>query len=235
MGADLLRPSLLRRAGSPAARRWLRPLLIAAGLCLALGLALVLWFATAQPLQVLPRMRELPPFTLTADDGRPLSSADLLGRPALISVGAIGCGADCAASEALMAGLTARLAVAGQARSVALLSISVDPAHDTPAALRAHAATTPGRRWLTGSPDALKVLVGGELGVYYTETAGGLRIEERVVLLDANGLLRAIYEGEQLNPERVLRDLALLQEESSASGPLRAAYEASHLFLCYPD
>jgi protein SCO1/2 len=222
-------------AATPAMRRALRLLLAAGALCVALAIALVLWFAIAQPLQVLPRMRELPPFTLIGDDGRPLSPADLRGRPALVSIGAIGCGADCAASEALMRALTARLAVGGQARSVALLTISVDPEHDTPEALRAHGRSTPGRRWLTGRPDELKALVGGELGVYYTETAGGLRIDERVLLIDGDGLLRAAYEGARLDPERVLRDLALLSEEAAASGPLRTAYEASHLFLCYPD
>ncbi len=235
MGSHQLHPSAPWRAATPEAQRALRLLLGAAAAVVALASGLILWFAIAQPLQVLPRMRPAPSFALVAEDGRTVRTSDLLGRPALISFGASGCGPACAASEGLMRQVMARLSIGGAAQSATLITISLDPQHDTPAALLAHAARTPGRRWLSGRPDELKALVGGEFGVYYALGPGGLEIDERVVLLDAGGLVRAEYEGSRLDPERVLRDLALLREEAGASGPLRTAYEASHLFLCYVD
>jgi protein SCO1 len=200
----------------------------------ALAVAGLLWFAIAQPLQVLPRGEPLPPVALTADDGRLLRPADLRGRPALISVGAARCGAPCAPSEALLRDLAARLAAAGGSQRVTLLTISVDPA-DTPERLQAQARRTPGRRWLGGPPDTLKALVGGELGIYYRHGPAGLELDATVILLDAEGLRRARYDGARLDLARVERDLALLEAERGASGPARVAYEASHLFLCYVD
>jgi protein SCO1 len=229
-------PGLSRRNDAPSTGwRASRLLLIMGVLILTLLLAFPLWFTIAQPLQVLPRLGPAPTFALMADDGRLLGDGDLLGRPALISFGAIGCGADCQASETLMRQIGASLAMRGAAQHVALLTISLDPQHDTLPLLRRHAATTPGRRWLTGEPTSLKALVGGDFGVYYTRTPSGLQIEERVVLFDAQGQVRAEYEGQHFALERVLRDLALLDEEAAATGVLRAAYEASHLFLCYID
>lgn len=226
-----------RRGGVPAsARRWLYPIY---GLLGALLLG-VLWFAIAQPVQVLPRIRQAPAFTLTDERGRWLGPEELQGRPALISFSYARCGEACAELNARMAALQPAL----PADEALLLTISVDPEHDTPDVLRQHAASLgadPERwRFLTGAPAEIKALVGGEFRVYYgpnkAPAGAPLQLDQRAVLLDGAGQLRAEYDLARLETWRVQRDIELLrQEQAGSSGWQRPVYEAAHLFVCYPQ
>lgn len=224
-----------RRGIAAAPRWWLYPTY---GLLGALLLG-VLWFAIAQPVQVLPRIRQVPAFTLTDDQGRWLGPEELRGRPALISFSYARCGDACAELHARMAALQG--ALPGDAL---LLTISVDPEHDTPDVLRQHAASLgadPLRwRFLTGAPAEIKAIVGGEFRVYYgpntAEAGAPLQLDQRAVLLDGTGQLRAEYDLARLETWRVLRDIELLRrEEAGSSGWQRPVYEAAHLFVCYPQ
>jgi protein SCO1 len=203
------------------------------GLAIALcGLLVIplLWFVIAQPLKVLPRMRPVPPFMLVLANGRWLGAADLKGQATVLSFGSSRCGTPCARSEALVQEL------ARSKQALRLVTISIDPEHDTPAVLSTVQQEAEGRQWLTGRVDEIKQVVGGGFGVYYAPIAdGGLTVDERVVLIDGNGLVRAEYEGAQIDVQRVLRDLRLLEEEAASTGLWRSAYEASHLFLCYAE
>jgi protein SCO1/2 len=60
--------------------------------------------------------------------------------------------------------------------------------------------------------------------------------EPRYVLVDGLGMIRAYYFTAQPNAEILLRDINfLLAEATNSTGSKKLAYEAAHLFLCYPD
>ncbi len=219
-----------------------RALLIA---LFALGVAvfgLVFWFAVARPVKVLPRIAPLPPFALEDQYGLPINGSDLAGRLAFINFSYTGCGSACAEQRAALVGLREQLRAEGRLGSeVVFLTISFDPARDTREALQAYAAQRGAERgswrFATGEPAELKALIGGELGLYYGEPDAGGAIEhdQRVLLVDSNGLIRARYKPADLEIWRLQRDIGLVQEELGSSGMLRQVYEASHIFLCYPD
>lgn len=211
----------------------------------ALGLALLIltfWFAVARPVKVLPRIAPLPAFTLEDQYGLPINSNDLLGRMVFINFTYTRCGEDCAAQREQLVALREYLRAEGSLGSeVLLLTISFDPERDTREALQTYAAQLAAdrRSWrfATGDPPELKALIGGELGFYYgqPDTNGMIKHDQRVILVDSNGMIRARYAAERLHVRAFLRDIDLVRQELGSSGLMRQVYEASHLFLCYPD
>ncbi|NJM05611.1 hypothetical protein HC891_04530 [Candidatus Gracilibacteria bacterium] len=96
---------------------------------------------------------------------------------ALISFSYTRCSADCAAQEQRLLAVRDALRTQGLlGTQMQLLTISIDPAFDTPTRLKQHAtfwqADASVWRLLTGYPREIKALVGGELGVYYAEQPG---------------------------------------------------------------
>lgn len=212
---------------------------------LALGLAtlgLVLWFAVARPVKVLPRMAPLPPFALADQYGLPINSSDLAGRTVFINFTYTGCGEACAAQREALVALREQLRADGRlGAEVIFLTVSFDPARDTPVALQTYAAQLGADRtswrFATGDARELKALIGGELGFYYgaADAAGAIEHDQRVIMVDRNGQIRAKYKAAALEPSKLLRDIGLVEQELGSSGAMRQVYEASHIFLCYPD
>lgn len=231
-------------AGPQSARRipaalLLRGLLYGVPVLLTL---LVIWFAVARPVKVLPRGLPFPSFTLTDQRGQPLSDGDLRGRLVLVSFAHTRCGEDCAEINGRL--LAARDALRGQGvfgSELLYLTISLDAAHDTPADLSIYAgqlgADPTGWRFVTGDVRQIKALVGGDLRIYYTEpdAAGRITYTPQLVLIDAAGLIRAKYTRDTFALPLLQRDLGLLRKEAGSAGLMRSVYEASHLFLCYPE
>ncbi len=86
----------------------------------------------------------LPDFALTTHARRPLTRADLLGRPWIADFIFTTCGGTCPAMSAQLARLRKSLPA-----DVRLVSFTVDPSHDTPEVLAAYARPfEPGERWL---------------------------------------------------------------------------------------
>jgi protein SCO1/2 len=55
------------------------------------------------------------------------------------------------------------------------------------------------------------------------------------MLVDGSGIIRAEYRTATPDMAIIERDINLLLEEAeNIDGPSRYAYEAAHLFLCYP-
>ncbi len=122
---------------------WLKPVLIGVGLLLGVLTALALWFALAQPVKVLPRIRTMPAFLLTDHAGRPAGDAELRGRMVLLGFSYTRCGAGCAELNRKLQDVRAGLESAGRlGTQLTFATISLDPAHDTPEVLRAYAAET---------------------------------------------------------------------------------------------
>jgi len=113
-----------------------------------------------------------PSFALVDQLGRPVSDADLRGKVVLADFIYTTCTDICPALTAQMASLRTRLAEEGLlGDEVVLLSISVDPARDTPEVMRAYSepfgADPATWRFLTGDEAAIRQVVvdGFMLGV----------------------------------------------------------------------
>ncbi|HXF61007.1 MAG TPA: hypothetical protein VNK95_05280, partial [Caldilineaceae bacterium] len=91
-------------------------------------------------------------------------------------------------------------------------------------------------RFITGKPEQLKTVIGGGFGVYYNRNDDGSYTFDPVfVLVDGWGIQRAVYRTPTPDPAILARDVGLLVREAQNSrGINRYAYEAAHLFLCYP-
>jgi protein SCO1/2 len=184
----------------------------------------------------------MPAFLLTDQDGHSTGDAELRGRMVLLSFSYTRCGQGCDELRSRLSYLRTGLAQAELLGSqLTYATISIDPANDTPAALRAYAAKAGAdpTSWifLTGAPDEIKNLVGGELSIYYGQPHADGRIEhdQEVLLIDDKGILRSRYQLGELTMPRLMRDISLLEQERTSSGVMRQVYEFSHLFLCYPD
>jgi len=209
----------------------------------------VLLFAILRPVKVLPRIRLAPGYALIDQNGARVSSEEMRGQITLYSVTGIACGGACAEADDRMAQVAARLTPA-QEVPVALVTIAVDAAN-RPELLQSYAQsqqTEPSRRLLTGEASQIKLVVGGGFNTFFeaddpsdaatdraVEGATGFYLEPSLALVDGLGVLRAEYRGRLPPADSILRDIALLaQEARNSTGLTRYAYEAAHLFLCYP-
>lgn len=213
--------------------------------------AAVVTFNVLQPIQVLPRARMAPGFAFTNHAGESRTSEDYRGKLTIYSFTPSRCGAGCPPIPDEMQALRKALVREAPADlSYALAIISLDPEHDTPEALRRHfdgydtseivtaAGSTVSWDFLTGDPRRTKYVVGGGFGLFYERRDGtepGIRFDPRYVVVDGWGVVRAEYLTPKLDLSRVMRDLDLLASEARHStGVARLAYEAAHLFRCYP-
>lgn len=225
---------LPRQAG--AASLWLKALYLLLGTAAAGTLA----FAIFQPIKVLPRITLAPGLALVDQAGQRFTSESLRGQIVLYNFAFAQCAAPCAARQAALREVQTQLdGLDTGGLPVRLVTLSVDPAHDTPAVLAEWAAregADPQRwRFATGDPALLKAAVGAGFQLYYGPAADGqLQVDPLLVLVDGWGILRAEYRTATPDVSRLLRDIQLVVTEARQStGVGRYAYEAAHLFLCY--
>lgn len=198
-------------------------------------------FTTLRPVVVLPRIGLAPGFNLTEQTGAQFSNEHLRGKIALYNFTYTNCGGDCPQTSPLMAELQGRVSeLETDGIPVHLVTMTIDPEHDSVAQMAAYAeqfnANPDIWHFVTGSPVQLKSVIGGGFSTYYTEKDGGIKFEPAFMLVDGNGVLRAEYETAVPDLNIILRDINLLVEEAhNSTGPQKLAYEAAHLFLCYPD
>jgi protein SCO1/2 len=170
----------------------------------------------------LPVLGQVPDFTLTDRDGRPLSRHDLDGKPWIADFIFTRCGVSCPLMTQRMAKLARELP---QARDIRFASFTVDPVNDTPEVLadyaRRHNAPA-SWHFLTGDRDVIFRLAqkGFLLGIDADPPPGAAAPGEpilhstRFVLVDGQGRLRAFYEGfADGTPEKIERDLRGLLAE----------------------
>jgi len=201
-------------------------------------------FKVFQPVQVLPRVRLAPGFSLIKDDGERLTNEDLRGQFTLYSFTYTRCDDPaCAALDENM------LAIQNQLDTldfgdipISLVTISVDPEYDTPEVLQAHAESVGADPdyWhfaTIADPTLLKYVVGGGFETYYEHMDDGrIRLDPAFVLVDGWGIIRGEYRYQTLasDSERIIRHMGVLADEVKNSvGSASVAYEAAHYFLCY--
>lgn len=164
-----------------------------------------------------PLFGEVPGFELVDQEGRAVTRETLLGVPWVADLVFTRCALVCPRMTAAMARLDRRLPPEG----VRLVSVSIDPAHDTPEVLAAYAArhgASPRWRFLTGEHAAVRALArdGFKLGVAEVkgETDPGLALthSDRFVLVDAAGRVRGYYDPfDDAALARLERDLDALR------------------------
>jgi protein SCO1/2 len=208
----------------------------------AVGLPLLAlaFFVIFQPIKVLPRLQLAPGFSLTDQDGRPLTSEALRGQIVLYSFTYTGCQAPCESPRGLLRELQAELGNGDLAGApVRLVTVTIDPERDTPAVLRrfGEQAGADFARWTfaTGDPGRVRPLVIDGFDVFFGPRLNGdFDLDTRLWLVDGWGLMRAEYAMYLPPAPRVLRDLRLVAAEArNSQGLARYAYEAAHLFGCY--
>lgn len=199
-------------------------------------------FVIFQPVQVLPRVRLAPGFTMTDQSGERLTSEDLRGKFVLYSFTYTSCPPPCGDVDGTMQAVQDRLGeVELYGNQVEFVTISVDPERDTPEVLAAHAAALGvGENWRFATaedPGALKDIVGGGFRTFYEpQSDGTFTLDPAFVLVDGYGVIRNEYRYQTLSPDvdRIVRHIGVIAEEvEKSTGAATLAYEAAHLFLCY--
>ena len=159
----------------------------------------------------LVRSDPAPEFTLIDQAGQPLTLSDLAGRALLVDFIYTRCPGPCPILTSTHLAAQRQLDPAVRAGS-RFLSITLDPAYDTPEVLAAHAnergADLDHWSFLTGPPDQVQKVV-RSFGVGSTRNEQG-EIDHLVVsfLIDQRGQIVKRYVGQAHEPEEIAQDLA---------------------------
>jgi protein SCO1/2 len=144
--------------------------------------------------------------------GRPFALSKLRGKAVLVGFVYTTCNGACPATTHAMYRAQQALKQAGLWGSkVEFVSVSLDPARDTPGVLANYAkiydADPTAWHFLTGPPgDVAKVVAAWGMWAR-TGPTGTLDHPSRVFLVDPNGRQREIYNLEFLKPETVVQDV----------------------------
>ena len=185
-----------------------------------LSLVLLSWPAQAHEAphdQRLPTIGPAPDFTLTSQDGAPVSLRDLRGKVVAVAFIFASCTDVCPMLTDNMARVREKLGDAF-GREIAFVSITVDPERDTPEVLKQYAenfdADVEGWSFLTGDPATVHE-VGRDYGVIAKKKADG-DVDHTLLtsLIDPNGTLRVQYIGAGFDLEEFRGDLVSLLDEA---------------------
>jgi protein SCO1 len=162
-------------------------------------------------------------FTLTTQAGDQLSLTDLRGKVLLVSFIFTTCNGTCPATTHRMSQVQEELKTRGLTKDeqVRLLSITLDPARDTPEVLRGYMRLydVDPKNWtfLTGAPNRVAKIITA-WGMWAKPTANGqLDHPSRTFLVDRQGRIREIYNLSFLKPKWVADDVELLLRENKLS------------------
>jgi protein SCO1/2 len=150
---------------------------------------------------------------LTSQDGLPVSLADLRGKVVAVTFIYTLCTDTCPILTPMMSFVQDRL---GRefGRTIAFVSITVDPERDTPSVLKEYAlafgADLRGWSFLTGGQEAIREVT-RRYGVFAARTPEG-KVDHSFLtsIVDPRGILRVQYLGARFDPEEFRRDLLSL-------------------------
>jgi protein SCO1/2 len=201
--------------------------IVFAGLALAIPVSVLLLRPTAakQP----PILAELPQFSLLDENSARVTRDDLLGRVWIADFVFTSCADACPRLQSKMKSLQDRLLPLAQGGNVGLLSVSVDPARDTPERLRQYARIYGQRkgqwRYLTGDEREVERTVvkgfrvamarfpaeGADVKAASVAGSADPHLEafdimhgEKLVLVDRLGRIRGYYDAD--DQDAILRD-----------------------------
>jgi protein SCO1/2 len=164
-------------------------------------------------------IRNAADFSLTTHDGGTLRLSDLRGKVLLVSFVFTTCNGTCPATTHRMGQVQDALKRKGlwKESRVQLLSISLDPARDTPDVLRQYMQIwdVDPSRWtfLTGPTDRVKKVIRDWSMWVKAAPNGQLDHPSRIFLVDGRGRVREIYSLDFLKAPWVVEDIELLLHE----------------------
>ena len=201
-------------------------------------------FAIFEPIQVLPRIRQAPGYAMTDQHGQLFTSETARGAVTLYTFAPTDCDDRCRSIEATMAEVAERTAVEVDlgGAPLHLVTVALDDG-PTPAELDAAAARSGADgdvwRWVGGEADDVERLVASGFHRWFemSDDGGTVEFDPGFVLVDGNGVIRGEYRYQTLasDGDKLVHHIEILAEEIRlAKGATAVAYEAAHLFLCYP-
>lgn len=212
----------------------------------------VVSFAVFQPVKVLPRISLAPGYSFKNQNDEFRSSEDYRGKLTVYNFTYTNCpnDNDCPDTTKEMQGLRAALEEAAPTGvDYALVTVTVDPERDTPEALKLFAEPYLGTEessvpwdFITGDPLRVRYMVGGGFSLFYETVTSQNSVDDYAVkffpyfvLVDGWGIVRAEYPYSSLDYDLVIDDINYLTTEiNNSEGAAKYAYEAAHLFRCYP-
>ena len=219
--------------------RWMK---VTASL-LVLVITAAIAFAVFEPIQVLPRLRLAPGYSMDDQNGEAFTSETVRGAVTLYTFASADCEETCDELAETMA--TVRDTAADEVDlgevDLQLVTIVLD-ASPTPGNLSEAARRfgADGDEWTVvgGDQGDLRNVVANGFGRYFeTEADGSVRFDAGFVLVDGAGVVRGDYRYQTLadDADKLVRHIDILASElRHSSGSAAVAYEAAHLFLCYP-
>jgi protein SCO1 len=164
----------------------------------------------------LSKIGPAPDFTLTNQEGKPLSLGALRGKVVAVTFIFTGCGNTCPLLTAKLVSIQKSLGT-DFGPKVFFAAITVDPLADTPEVLKryanAHGADLGGWAFLTGTPAQISD-VAHRYGVYYKKQPGdGIDHTFLTSVVDQNGTLRVQYLGVRFDDQEFLNDIRSLLRE----------------------
>ncbi|MDB5321585.1 MAG: putative rane protein [Phycisphaerales bacterium] len=184
--------------------------------CFALLLASVAARAELSPTALYPA----PHFTLTNQDDRPFSDADLVGKTWVVDFVFTRCGGPCPMMTQKMVKLSKQI----KSPDARFVSISVDPTYDRPAVLKQYAkdqgATDPRFVFLTGEPKAIYDLAekGFKLTARPSLDGSSIDHDEHFLLIDGSGGVRGIYHSrDDVKLAQLVADATALTSDANIS------------------
>lgn len=199
------------------------------GLFFFLGIMALVLFLRQQHVAgpPLPVLGQVTGFTLTNQAGQPWSSSSLEGRIWVADIIFTRCPGSCVVMTSHLRQLQQTLP---ESSEVSLVSLTADPAHDTPEVLRAYAnrfEADPGRwQFLTGPQSEIYKVATGQLLLAVAENPDpdNAPIEDlflhstKLVLVDRQGRLRGVFDGTDPSVVEEIR-VAVSRLEREPLGP----------------
>jgi protein SCO1/2 len=158
---------------------------------------------------LLPTGVRAPAFSLRDQNGRRVTMSEFRGRPVIVTFLYSHCKDSCPVEARLINQAVQEL---GSPRAT-VLAFTVDPAHDTPASVRAflrkEKITAP-FRWILGTRAQLEPIWKGYAVTPQTAEAEHMA---RITLIDNRGYQKIGYPFDQTTPGRIAHDMRLLARD----------------------
>jgi cytochrome oxidase Cu insertion factor (SCO1/SenC/PrrC family) len=190
------------------------------GFVLAVALGYSMWQGSLRrDVEQLPVIRAVPEFSLIDQNGRTVTNADLRGKIWIADFIFTRCKGPCPLMTARMLEMQKALT---KTPEVKLVSVTVDPAYDTPEVLKAYAEANfaDPERWkfLTGDKAVIEKLVTEGFMQHLAEENGEPVHGTMFLIVDGNGMVRSarMLEDPELIP-KVLMDTGNLLREQGRS------------------
>jgi len=183
---------------------------------------------------------EVPDFTLVNQSGKPISINQYRGRALVLTFIYTRCPLPdyCPLMNENFAAIESELQKDARLdEKTHLISITVDPAYDTPQVLRRFGAAYAARKgrqpfahweFATGTSDEIKNIA-TFFGLQYWEEEGQITHSLRTAVISPEGKLIKLYRGNEWKPEEIINDLQVLKTDSQAQSlpALGSVYEVN--------